>query len=365
MKVLTLLLFACGKDNGPSTNAGYSDDIGGASGTETNAENGTEDTSGDCTSPTIWYEDIDGDGYGVDDPTTNIEACDRPYRMVHLAGDCDDRASNVHPSAPEVCDGRDNDCDDVIDDTENPSLGAIPWYIDEDGDGYGLDGTGAYACDASDDRAGRAGDCDDTLEEVNPGMDDVADGIDNNCDGLIDRDGILSGVMVHDIAESAASPDELDCSGVWQIDGAVSMPCPDCDFAFNITPTLDEASSHGDLAMCALSPLWTIELRPTFAIGFSGMEDSLTVSYGFDVVSWAYDIWDDYGYYYSYYGIYSAAGLADHWLTYYPTGFYWADVGWDVESWGDWSGLVIGGSRDSRASGSYHTDHWTLEFAIE
>jgi hypothetical protein len=65
-----------------------------------------------------------------------------------------------------VCDGRDNDCDGQIDDGAGE---------DADGDGY-------TPCQ---------GDCDDTNPRVNPGAEEICDGVnrlDNDCDGLIDED---------------------------------------------------------------------------------------------------------------------------------------------------------------------------------
>ncbi len=37
-----------------------------------------------------------------------------------------------HKSAPEYCDGVDNNCDGVVD--EDSALDAPKWYVDEDGD---------------------------------------------------------------------------------------------------------------------------------------------------------------------------------------------------------------------------------------
>ena len=51
--------------------------------------------------------DADGDGYGIG------PAC--------LGGDCDDSDADVNPAAVEVCDGIDNDCDGLVDESCAPS----------------------------------------------------------------------------------------------------------------------------------------------------------------------------------------------------------------------------------------------------
>ncbi|MFQ5606612.1 MAG: MopE-related protein, partial [Candidatus Zixiibacteriota bacterium] len=83
--------------------------------------------------------DGDGDGFGV-------------------CVDCDDTDPAVFPGAPELCDGKDNDCDGLVD---GP---------DADNDGV------TVAC----------GDCDDNDPVVFLGAPELCDGKDNNCDGLVD-----------------------------------------------------------------------------------------------------------------------------------------------------------------------------------
>ena len=103
--------------------------------------------------------ETDDDGDGVAD-------CD---------GDCDDTSAAVFPGAPELCNGADDDCDGDADED-----------FDVDGDGY-ADGEDP-AC------AGLLGaDCDDTSVAVFPGAPELCNAIDDNCDGVLDEDFDLDG----------------------------------------------------------------------------------------------------------------------------------------------------------------------------
>lgn len=73
-----------------------------------------------CTTTIV---DADQDGFS---PGTCGEG------SIAMGGDCDDTSMDVRPGAPELVDGLDQDCDDVID--ENPGVNCLR---DADGDGYG------------------------------------------------------------------------------------------------------------------------------------------------------------------------------------------------------------------------------------
>ncbi|MCY3001746.1 MAG: MopE-related protein [Planctomycetota bacterium] len=62
---------------------------------------------------TVWYPDVDGDGYG--NTAQVLQTCNPPAGYVIAGGDCDDTNPVVHPNAQELCDGLDNDCDGVTD----------------------------------------------------------------------------------------------------------------------------------------------------------------------------------------------------------------------------------------------------------
>ncbi|MFH1466576.1 MAG: putative metal-binding motif-containing protein [Pseudomonadota bacterium] len=131
-----------------------------------------------------WYLDADADGYGS--LVFTLTRCTAPTGYVATSGDCDDLDADISPAATEVCDDADNDCDGAID--EAGAAGAPTWYLDADGDGYGLDATTVEACDAPSGYVADPGDCDDTQAAVNPVADELCDGVDNDCDGDTDEE---------------------------------------------------------------------------------------------------------------------------------------------------------------------------------
>lgn len=99
--------------------------------------------------------------------------------------DCDDRDPLRHPAADELCDGVDNDCDGVVD--QEGALDAGLFYDDRDGDGWGDPAAWWHTCVAPAGTVSRAGDCDDGQAAISPDQDEACDGVDNDCDGLLDE----------------------------------------------------------------------------------------------------------------------------------------------------------------------------------
>ncbi len=132
-----------------------------------------------------WWPDGDGDGFG-DADVAPVRSCERiPFTVsVNVGGDCDDNDATSYPGGQEVCDGADNDCDDIADD--EPSDGIVS-YIDADRDGYGDIATEARMCGVLDNRIEQGGDCDDAARSVNPdGTEFCDDGVDGDCNGVVD-----------------------------------------------------------------------------------------------------------------------------------------------------------------------------------
>jgi hypothetical protein len=142
---------------------------------------------------TGWWVDGDGDGFGTG--PLSAPSCTAPtadHVLPALGEDCFDDRIEAYPGAPEVCDGYDNDCDGLVDveDDELDVFTAETVYLDADMDGYGDPRLSAFACEG----VGLPGfvdndlDCDDTTDTIAPDATEVCNGLDDDCDTLVDTE---------------------------------------------------------------------------------------------------------------------------------------------------------------------------------
>jgi hypothetical protein len=143
-----------------------------------------DDPSVDVGTGSIYFEDADGDGYGT--ASSALATCDLPGGYSTDSTDCDDASIGVNPGATEICDGIDNNCDGLTDDAT--ATGAVTWYRDVDGDGYGDSSTSVAQCAKPVGYVLTGGDCNDAAIGVNPGATEVCDAVnvDEDCDGRAD-----------------------------------------------------------------------------------------------------------------------------------------------------------------------------------
>ena len=161
---------------------------------------------------TVWFLDQDQDGFGTEslDPTpipiapginalNVVFSCVNPstdeIKYVRNRRDCFDGNPMISPRQFENnTDGQDNDCDGLIDEGVDPP-GTT--YCDIDGDGFGDPGcpippagrmvqkNGHSTFVTSADGVDNNTDCDDTNPNINPSSFEFANGLDNDCNGVV------------------------------------------------------------------------------------------------------------------------------------------------------------------------------------
>ena len=129
----------------------------------------------DCNTATFGDRDLDGDTI-VDAACCNGAVC---------GSDCNDLSRSTHPTASEVCDGFDNNCDGVVDE----GVRSMMWRdadFDLHGDESGTAMT-SMECPGTPGWSPLQDDCNDARPDIHSAQVEICDGVDNNCNGSVDE----------------------------------------------------------------------------------------------------------------------------------------------------------------------------------
>jgi hypothetical protein len=132
-------------------------------------------------SPSTFYRDADNDGFGNSALTT--QGCSAPFGYVSNSSDCNDNNFNIKPGALEICNGLDDNCNGSIDE----GLPTSTFYRDADNDGFGNSAITMQSCSVPVGYVSNSSDCNDSNFNIKPGATEFCNGVDDDCDGLIDE----------------------------------------------------------------------------------------------------------------------------------------------------------------------------------
>ncbi len=217
----------------------------------------------DAIDATTWYADNDGDTYG--DPSVTVDSCSSMTGFVTDATDCDDTDATVNPGEAEVCNGIDDDCSGVADDS--PVDGSM-LADDADGDGMGAPGTMTLQCLGADNEL----DCNDS-DPTEPHMVDQS-----STAGIEDGSTTFPWLTIQDGVDAA-----LDCVVVFPGTYTENVDFGGRDVAVSSLEgsdtTIIDGSLGGPVVTFATGETTDAQLVGFTLTGGTGYEETTTSSY--------------------------------------------------------------------------------------
>ena len=273
----------------------------------------------------VWIIDGDGDGF----EGTETRACTPPEGAGLEVEDCDDTDPSVHPTAEELCDGFDQDCDGVADEDPidprlfwadadgdgygDPSVEATGcvapsgyvdnaedcddqdpeaspdtvWYADDDGDGWGA--AEVSGCEQPSGTVDRPDDCDDDDAWVHPEAIELCNDADDDCDGQVDEEGIGGWRQAEDLPAALASS-AVGATDEWLyvFGGASSGWANDNRTILKVDPdTLTGWTTAGEMPAFSINHGVTIHDGHVYFFGLFGGSHVGTIQANGDITDWS------------------------------------------------------------------------------
>jgi len=192
------------------------------------------------------------------------------FALLCLCVACGGTAAESNPA--------DSDVSTTPETTTDDDCKKTAFYGDEDGDGFGFDDDKVKRCERPDGYVEAGGDCDDVDPTINPDALDDCDGIDNDCDLVIDEE---CGALCDEILFWVDPLEEFpECEYVWNTcdDGHdYELRCDDF-FSFQDVSTMSTCECYVDgvlvdeltvdLAACGIVYTYQMEVTANEVCGF-------------------------------------------------------------------------------------------------
>lgn len=165
----------------------------------------------------------------------------------------------------------------------------VAWYVDSDGDGYGVEFATKHQCvDPGPGYAVRPGDCEDQNPAANPGVQEVCDGVDNDCDRVVDEPDAIDAEPER-FADNDQDGWGAEALGPGCLDRYQATRGGDCnDYSSGVHPGMNDRCDGFDSDCDGLDAKDVVssntDVYPTIAAAVAAGESSLTLCDG--LIDW-------------------------------------------------------------------------------